>query len=139
MSPVRKTAACTGRLRNISRPIRGSPACLCFALDQEEQQLTDFRYDYSVYQCEYSRNYVFTRSKDLVRGIPGHRRDEVSPEGLRPLVALWVRRERVIFPLLSRHGQLSRGPLKHQRTLDAQYHRLQREMQALFKLLNIAA
>ena len=30
------------------------------------------------------------RGRNLVRGSPGHRRYEVSPEGLRPLVALWV-------------------------------------------------
>ena len=34
-------------------------ACLCFALDIEEQQRTGFRYAYSVYQVEYSRNLLF--------------------------------------------------------------------------------
>jgi DNA-binding transcriptional ArsR family regulator len=34
-------------------------ACLCFALDVEEQERTQFRYDYSVYQVEYSRNLLF--------------------------------------------------------------------------------
>jgi len=36
-------------------------ACLCFALDLAEQERTGFRYDYSVYQGEYSRNLLFTR------------------------------------------------------------------------------
>src|SRR5262252_1385462 len=31
-------------------------ACLCFALDIEEQERTSFHYDYSIYQVEYSRN-----------------------------------------------------------------------------------
>jgi hypothetical protein len=35
-------------------------ACLCFALDLAEQERTGFRYDYSVYQGEYSRNLLFT-------------------------------------------------------------------------------
>jgi len=35
--------------------------CLCFALDIDEQQRTDFRYSYSVYQLEFSRNLLFTR------------------------------------------------------------------------------
>ena len=35
-------------------------ACLCFALDREEQQRSGFRYQYSNYQIEYSRNLVFT-------------------------------------------------------------------------------
>jgi len=34
-------------------------ACLCFALDIDEQQRSGFAYDYSIYQAEYSRNLVF--------------------------------------------------------------------------------
>ena len=34
-------------------------ACLCFALDLEEQRLSGFRYQYSNYQIEYSRNLIF--------------------------------------------------------------------------------
>jgi len=34
--------------------------CLCFALDTTEQQRTGFRYCYSVYQTEYSRNLLFS-------------------------------------------------------------------------------
>src|ERR1700745_2150730 len=34
-------------------------ACLCFALDLEEQRLSGFRYQYSNYQMEYSRNLIF--------------------------------------------------------------------------------
>lgn len=33
--------------------------CLCFALDLEEQERSGFRYNYSVYQVEYSRNLIF--------------------------------------------------------------------------------
>jgi hypothetical protein len=35
-------------------------ACLCFGLDLDEQDRSGFRYGYSVYQAEYSRNLVFT-------------------------------------------------------------------------------
>lgn len=34
-------------------------ACLCFALDSDEQTRSGFRYGYSVYQAEYSRNLLF--------------------------------------------------------------------------------
>src|SRR5205823_3062581 len=34
-------------------------SCLCFALDLEEQQQSGFRYQYSNYQIEYSRNLLF--------------------------------------------------------------------------------
>ena len=34
-------------------------ACLCFALNLDEQQRSGFVYDYSIYQAEYSRNLLF--------------------------------------------------------------------------------
>ncbi|MCR4319173.1 MAG: hypothetical protein NUV74_02410 [Candidatus Brocadiaceae bacterium] len=40
-------------------------ACLCFALDSAEQEKSEFRYSYSVYQVEYSRNLLFTRGHTL--------------------------------------------------------------------------
>jgi len=39
--------------------------CLCFALDTEEQKRSEFRYRYSCFQLEYSRNLVFTRGRVL--------------------------------------------------------------------------
>jgi hypothetical protein len=52
------SAAAAGRLgRVIDRWIYS--ACLCFGLDLDEQQRSGFRYSYSVYQVEYSRNLVF--------------------------------------------------------------------------------
>jgi hypothetical protein len=33
--------------------------CVCFALDFDEQKRSGFRYQYSNYQIEYSRNLVF--------------------------------------------------------------------------------
>jgi len=40
-------------------------ACLCFALDVQEQERTGFRYSYSVYQVEYSRNLLFRHGSQL--------------------------------------------------------------------------
>lgn len=40
-------------------------ACLCFALDTEAQKESGFHYGYSVYQVEYSRNYLFTRGRTM--------------------------------------------------------------------------
>jgi hypothetical protein len=34
-------------------------ACVCFGLNIDEQEQSGFRYDYSIYQVEYSRNLVF--------------------------------------------------------------------------------
>ena len=43
-------------------------ACLCFALDLDEQKRSGFGYAFSVYQLEYSRNLIFT---------DGHRMEQV--------------------------------------------------------------
>lgn len=40
-------------------------SCLCFALDIEEQVRSGFRYRYSGYQIEYSRNLLFVRGTEL--------------------------------------------------------------------------
>jgi hypothetical protein len=40
-------------------------ACLCFALDLEEQQRSGFRYQYSNYQIEYSRNLIFKKGQQM--------------------------------------------------------------------------
>ena len=40
-------------------------ACLCFALNQEQQQRSGFCYHYSCYQLEYSRNLLFKSGRKL--------------------------------------------------------------------------
>ena len=40
-------------------------SCLCFGLDIEEQRRSGFRYQYSCYQLEYSRNLLFKRGATL--------------------------------------------------------------------------
>jgi hypothetical protein len=40
-------------------------ACLCFGLDLDEQSASGFRYDYSVYQVEYSRNLLFASGAEM--------------------------------------------------------------------------
>ena len=42
-------------------------ACLCFGLDLAEQQASGFRYAYSVYQAEYSRNLLFACGAQMDR------------------------------------------------------------------------
>ena len=46
-----------GRLSQVCE--RWIYGCLCFALDFDEQKRSGFRYQYSSYQIEYSRNLVF--------------------------------------------------------------------------------
>jgi hypothetical protein len=42
-------------------------ACLCFALDSDEQRRSGFGYGYSVYQLEYSRNLLFGNGAKMQR------------------------------------------------------------------------
>ena len=58
-----------GRLRQVCE--RWLYRCLCFALDSEEQKRTNFRYDLSMYQLEYSRNYLFNRGRALEKIFQG--------------------------------------------------------------------
>ncbi len=41
--------------------------CLWFGLDQEEQERSGFKYQYSIYQVEYSRNLLFKKGIQLDR------------------------------------------------------------------------
>jgi hypothetical protein len=50
--------AAVGHLRQVCEQWIYS-ACLCFALDTDEQQRSGFSYAFSVYQVEYSRNLLF--------------------------------------------------------------------------------
>jgi hypothetical protein len=42
-------------------------ACLCYGLNIDEQDQSGFRYDYSIYQVEYSRNLVFAAGAVMER------------------------------------------------------------------------
>ncbi|MGH3593294.1 MAG: hypothetical protein ACRDRF_19960, partial [Pseudonocardiaceae bacterium] len=42
-------------------------ACLCFGLDLEDQERSGFRYGYSVFQVEYSRNLIFAYGRQMDR------------------------------------------------------------------------
>jgi hypothetical protein len=59
--------AAVGRLSQVCESWIYS-ACLCFALDLDEQKRSGFGYAFSVYQLEYSRNLIFT---------DGHRMEQV--------------------------------------------------------------
>lgn len=52
-----------GRLMQVGE--RWLYRCLCFALHSGDQKRTGFRYELSLYQMEYSRNFLFERGGDL--------------------------------------------------------------------------
>ncbi len=58
-----RSQGATGRLAGVCE--RWLNRCLCFALDSDDQKRTRFRYGLSIYQMEYSRNFLFKRGRDL--------------------------------------------------------------------------
>jgi len=78
-------------------------ACLCFGLDLAEQDRSGFRYAYSIYQAEYSRNLLFRsggQMEDLFDRILDRTRSRLDIPTLRTLFGLKARphRNRVAGP-----------------------------------------
>ena len=66
-------------------------ACLCFGLDLDDQARSGFRYGYSVYQAEYSRNLLFAsggQMEDLFDRILDRTRSRLDIPALRTLFGL---------------------------------------------------
>ena len=69
-------------------------ACLCFGLDTSEQEASGFRYAYSVYQAEYSRNLLFrsgAQMEKLFDRILDRTRSRLDIPALRTLFGLKAR------------------------------------------------
>jgi hypothetical protein len=58
-----------GRLMKVGE--RWLSRCLCFALDSDDQKRTGFRYTLSLFQMEYSRNFLFERGRTLEQMFQG--------------------------------------------------------------------
>ena len=72
-------------------------ACLCFGLDTDEQERSGFRYGYSVYQAEYSRNLLFAsgaQMEDLFDLVLDRTRSRLDIPALRTLFGLKARPHR---------------------------------------------
>jgi hypothetical protein len=66
-------------------------ACLCFGLDLADQARSGFRYNYSIYQAEYSRNLLFRsggQMEDLFDRILDRTRSRLDIPALRTLFGL---------------------------------------------------
>jgi DNA-binding transcriptional ArsR family regulator len=86
-------AGAIGRLRQLCERWIYS-ACLCFALSEEERQRSGFRYDYSWYQAEYSRNLLFAhgaRMEQFIQDLIDRVRQRLD---LRTLKTLFGRKQR---------------------------------------------
>jgi hypothetical protein len=72
-------------------------ACLCFGLDLDEQERSGFRYGYSVYQAEYSRNLLFksgAQMEDLFDRVLDRTRSRLDIPAIRTLFGLKTRPHR---------------------------------------------
>jgi len=72
-------------------------ACLCFGLDLAEQERSGFRYGYSVYQAEYSRNLLFksgAQMEVLFDRILDRTRSRLDIPAIRTLFGLKTRPHR---------------------------------------------
>jgi len=66
-------------------------ACLCFGLDLAEQARSGFRYNYSIYQAEYSRNLLFRsggQMEDLFDRVLDRTRSRLDIPALRTIFGL---------------------------------------------------
>ncbi|MEW6199777.1 MAG: hypothetical protein AB1601_14075 [Planctomycetota bacterium] len=64
-----RSSAAVGQLRRVCD--RWVYWCACFGVSFEEQKRSRFRYDYSVYQVEYSRNLLFRSGRYMERVFDG--------------------------------------------------------------------
>lgn len=64
-----RTESAIGQLRQVCD--RWVYTCLSFGLSFEEQKRSRFRFDYSVYQMEYSRNLLFRNGRQMERVFDG--------------------------------------------------------------------
>ena len=69
-------------------------AVLCFALDLADQERTGFRYHYSLFQAEYSRNLLFTSGQRMDRVFSALIDRVRGPLDLRTVKTLFGRRQR---------------------------------------------
>jgi len=80
-------------------------ACLCFALTNEEQRRSGFRYAFSVYQCEYSRNLLFTRGRHMEQVFDGVIDRTRAPLCIKTLKTVFGYKNRPY-----KHGKKSKQP-----------------------------
>lgn len=64
-----RSRTAVGRLRQVCE--RWIYKCLCFGLPFDDQKKSDFRYAYSVYQVEYSRNLLFHNGHQMEQVFDG--------------------------------------------------------------------
>ena len=80
------------------------------------------------------------RAKGIVYRINKSHKYDVSPDGLRKIMAIIVLKDKILKPLLANYGNLKIGrkPKNHSK-IDIHYNNIQSEMKKVFELSGIAA
>jgi len=72
-------------------------ACLCFALDLQEQERSGFHYQYSIYQVECSRNLIFklgSQMEQIFQGLIDRTRARLTVKSLKTIFGVKYRPHR---------------------------------------------
>lgn len=88
--------AAVGRLSQVCQRWIYS-ACLCFALNQDEQRASGFGYAFSVFQVEYSRNLIFTSGAQMDKvfdAVVDRTRSRLDVPKLRTIFGAYARPRR---------------------------------------------
>lgn len=111
LSQIADTLKHQGQLEKVCQ--RWIYSCLWFALDYEAQKKTGFSYKFSVYQVEYSRNFLFKRGRqldDVYQQIINLTRQRIDMPYLKTLLGRKTR------PYITKHH--SSAPEVHVQTPD---------------------
>ncbi len=111
LSRIADTLKHQGQLEKVCQ--RWVYGCLWFALDYEAQKKTGFSYKFSVYQVEYSRNFLFRRGRqldDVYQHIINLTRERIDIPYLKTLLGRKTR------PYITKHH--SSAPEVHVQTPD---------------------
>jgi hypothetical protein len=111
LSQIADTLKHQGQLEKVCQ--RWIYGCLWFALDYEAQKKTGFSYKFSVYQVEYSRNFLFKRGRqldDVYQHIINLTRERIDMPYLKTLLGRKTR------PYITKHH--SSAPEVHVQTPD---------------------
>ena len=87
LSQIADTLKHQGHLEKVCQ--RWVKSCLWFAQDYEAQEKTGFSYRYSVYQVEYSRNFLFNRGRqldDVYQHLINLTRERIDIDSLKTLL-----------------------------------------------------
>lgn len=86
LSQIADTLKFNGQFEQVCQ--RWVYSCLWFVMDKKQQQDTGFRYKFSIYQIEYSRNLLFKRGRqmdDVYQKIIDHTRGRLNVKRLKTI------------------------------------------------------